>query len=119
MALSDFFRINLPYGMQRNTQDEWFFFNREYMPLGWNQTTGQQSLDNSGAYSEFPVYTKYKGLSDTKILKIVKTLKAVTKDKQGEISRVYFYNDRTNPQIHSEFWEDYLHIIKELSKFTI
>jgi hypothetical protein len=32
MALSDFFRINMPYGLKRNPSDEWFAFNREYMP---------------------------------------------------------------------------------------
>ncbi len=35
MALSDFFRINLPYGMMRNESGEWFVFNREYAPLGF------------------------------------------------------------------------------------
>lgn len=33
MALDDFFRINMPYGMQRNGDGEWFVFNREYKPF--------------------------------------------------------------------------------------
>jgi hypothetical protein len=36
--LTDFFRINLPYGMQKNEKGEWMFFNREYVPLGWNES---------------------------------------------------------------------------------
>jgi hypothetical protein len=40
MPLTDFFRINLPYGLKRNDNDEWFCFNREYVPLGWNSKDG-------------------------------------------------------------------------------
>ncbi len=36
--LSDFFRINLPYGISRTDDNEWFAFNREYLPLGWNDS---------------------------------------------------------------------------------
>lgn len=36
MALTDFFRINLPYGIKCNDKNEWATFNREYMPLGSN-----------------------------------------------------------------------------------
>lgn len=34
--LADFFRINMPYGMKQNKEGKWIIFNREYMPLGWN-----------------------------------------------------------------------------------
>ena len=30
MALTDFFRINLPYGIRKNDKGEWVAFNREY-----------------------------------------------------------------------------------------
>jgi hypothetical protein len=29
MSLTDFFRINLPYGMNKNENGEWICFNRE------------------------------------------------------------------------------------------
>ena len=38
MGLFDFFRVNLPYGLKKNSKKEWIAFNREYMPLGWNTT---------------------------------------------------------------------------------
>lgn len=31
MALTDFTRINLPYGIERNEKGEWTAFNREYL----------------------------------------------------------------------------------------
>jgi hypothetical protein len=34
MALTDFFRINLPYGLKKKLDNKWFIFNREDMPLG-------------------------------------------------------------------------------------
>ena len=34
--LSDFFRINFPYGLMRNENGEWTAFNRDYLPLGHN-----------------------------------------------------------------------------------
>ena len=37
MALTDFFRINLPYGIVRDSKGRWSAFNREYLPLGWNE----------------------------------------------------------------------------------
>lgn len=32
--MTDFFRINMPYGMVKNSKGEWCFFNREYTYLG-------------------------------------------------------------------------------------
>ena len=32
--MTDFFRINMPYGMLRNDAGEWMFFNSEYTALG-------------------------------------------------------------------------------------
>jgi hypothetical protein len=40
MSLTDFFRKNLPYGIARNENGEWMAFNREYLPLGFNTTHG-------------------------------------------------------------------------------
>lgn len=44
MPLSDFFRINLPYGIKRNSKNEWFAFNREYVPIGWNKKDHEKSF---------------------------------------------------------------------------
>jgi len=55
--LSDFFRINLPYGIERNDKGEWKAFNREYMPIGYNN-------DRKGMVEDDRLYTKYKGVTE-------------------------------------------------------
>ncbi|MDF2856856.1 MAG: hypothetical protein K0Q87_2707 [Neobacillus sp.] len=119
MSLTDFFRINLPYGIKKNSSGEWFAFNREYVPLGWNTTRNSESIYEQNPYDEQPIYTKFKGLTEHSILNIVKDLEAIKKNENGEINCVFFYNDRTNPQSNPQFWNDYFEIIKAFSKFEI
>jgi hypothetical protein len=119
MPLTDFFRINLPYGLKKNSKDEWFVFNREYVPLGWNSDEGRESIFDDKSYSKFPVYTKYKGLTEGAILKIIKDTDRIQRNDDGEIVRVFFYNDKTNPQSSPKYWNDYFDIIKGFSKFKI
>jgi hypothetical protein len=119
MALTDFFRINLPYGLKKNSTGEWFVFNREYVPLGWNSTDGHESIYDDKSFSKFPVYTKYKGLTETAILKVIKDPDRIQRNDAGEIVRIFFYYDKTNPQSSPEYWNDYFNIIKAFSKFEI
>jgi hypothetical protein len=116
MPLSDFFRINLPYGMEKNANNEWFAFNREYVPLGWN-TKDSSFFNEMKTNGELPIHTKFKGLTDNAISKIITNPDRVQKNKAGEIVTVFFYNDATNPQSKPQYWDDYFAIIKELSKF--
>jgi hypothetical protein len=119
MALTDFFRINLPYGMKRNSNNEWFFFNREYVPLGWN-TTNRKSLHSDAAYSELPVYTKYNHLSEKILLKLAwDSINGIQRNDNSEIEKVFFYNDKTNPQTTPKYWPDYLGKIQLLSKCEV
>lgn len=60
MALSYFFRINLPYGIARNENDEWMAFNREYLPIGFSDKQNGFDIDISSSY---PVHNAYKGLT--------------------------------------------------------
>jgi hypothetical protein len=116
MALTDFFRINFPYGMKCNNDDEWFVFNREYIPLGYNdQFAITGSIDSKQTYSHIPVYTKYKGLTEAAIERLNPV--TIQRDKTGKIKFVFFYNDRTNPQSNPKYWDNYFKIIKALSRF--
>lgn len=78
-----------------------------------------QSIFDDKAYSEMPVYTKYKGLTENAILKIIKDVDRIQRNDEGEIVRVFFYYDKTNPQSNSKYWTDYFEIIKAFSKFEI
>ncbi|MFN3851342.1 MAG: hypothetical protein ACK4NY_18035 [Spirosomataceae bacterium] len=117
MALTDFFRINLPYGITNIKDDQWFVFNREYLPLGWNDKSKQQSIFDENSYSEFPVHTKYDGLTERAILKIIKDSEAIQRDENGKLKTIFFYNDGRNPKSNPEHWNNYFKIIKAFSKF--
>ncbi len=117
MALTDFFRINLPYGLKRNEHDEWFVFNREYVPLGWNSIQRQESIFKENVYGEMPIYTKYKGLTEKKILDIIKDTGSLKRDENGRIVRIFLYNDTTNPTNNPKYWNDYFEKIKKFSAF--
>ena len=119
MALTDFFRINLPYGLKKTANNEWYVFNREYMPLGWNTTKGQQTIHSETAYNEFPIRTKYKGLTEKAILKILTNPDRIQRDEGGQIVTIFFYDDGTNPQSTPKYWGDYFDIIKAFSKFNV
>jgi hypothetical protein len=118
MGLIDFFRINLPYGLKRNSSNEWFVFNREYVPLGWNSIKDQKSIFDDKSYSELPVHTKYKGLNDSVIASIFTDPESIHRDESGVIKSVFFYNDGTNPVNDGRHWDAYIKKIKALSKLT-
>lgn len=119
MSLGDFFRINLPYGIKRNFANEWFAFNREYMPLGWNSTQHKKSIFDDTGYLQYPIYTKYKGVTEKELIKIAQNESAIHRNERGEIQSIFLYNDRTNPQNDPKFWPEYFEKIKLLSKFTV
>lgn len=110
--LADFFRINFPYGIIKDSSNGWACFNREYMPLGWNKAE-QPSINHGGAFAHLPIYTRYKGLTEAKLLKLAQG--TVRRDDNGKINMVFFYNDRTNPQSEPEHWNKYFERIQLLS----
>ena len=114
--LSDFFRINLPYGLIKNENGEWMAFNREYKPLGYNNTDSN--------VPDLPVYTCYKGLTDKLIMDIVGHDKsAVNLDENGNIKRFWLYNDSTNPMNqgnkNNKYWDIYWKKLKRLATLDI
>lgn len=107
--LTDFFRINMPYGIKKNDKGEWMAFNREYKPLGFKTTEQVRDQD-------YPIHVKYKGLSDALLLKIAHTDgQSVTRAIDGSIERIFLYNDRTNPTNDPSFWPDYFDKLEVLS----
>lgn len=114
--LTDFFRINLPYGIKKNSKGEWAAFNREYQPLGFNKTS--QTLP-SEEFDKLFVYTKYTGLTESLLLKIASEERFAKRDEKGKIQMVFLYNDGSNPMkedSNSELWKNYFAKLKLLSK---
>jgi len=115
--LNNFFRINLPYGIAKSEDGKWMAFNREYMPLGFNDQKYKEHPGHS--YKDIPIYTKYKRLTDNFLTKLVGDEKFIARNSDGEITKVFFYDDATNPvnNTKSELWESYFNKIQKLARF--
>lgn len=115
--LSDFFKINFPYGLVRNDNGEWTPFNREYMPLGYNSKV---HYDSDKEMSDTPIYTKYIGLTERALLQVANSKESVKLDDSGKICKVWLYDDLTNPMNQSiktnPYWEEYWKKLQILSK---
>jgi len=93
--LTNFLRINMPYGLIRNESNEWMAFNREYMPLGFNNERSELKeslgLDSNGnpfkAYTQFPLFTKYRNITNDFLEKVATS---VNYKNNGEIVRIFF-----------------------------
>jgi len=99
--LTNFFRINFPYGLTQNEKGEWFAFNKEYCPLGFNNLDYQVTIDESNNILEnLPIYTAYKNLNIAfvkKLISIDKDYKAVQCTEDGTIKYIFLYDESTNP----------------------
>lgn len=103
----------MPYGMERNEKWEWFVFNREYKPLGWNTWEHIEK-------GEMPIFVKYEGLGEATLLKLACNIESsVRRDENGEIYQIWFYNDATNPKDDHRHWPAYFERIKKLSKLKV
>lgn len=117
--LSDFFRINMPYGIARNDNGEWLAFNREYLPIGFNSSNYKDNFHINDT-SNFPIHTSYKGLTEKKLLSLAgDDASAIKRNDDNEIITVFFYSDGTNPVNQSsddrELWKQYFDKLKVLS----
>lgn len=114
--LSDFFRINLPYGLAKNDKGEWFAFNREYLPIGFNDLNLKKS-----DFFDYPIYTKYKNISEKVLSNVAISEKSIRRNEKGEIDKIWLYDDSTNPLSidKKEAWENYFNKLKKLSKLKI
>lgn len=112
--LDNFFRINMPYGLKKNSDNTWLVFNREYMPLGWNAISHKKSIHQDMPYSDLPIYTMYESLDEYKLKLISHDEGSIVVGDDGKINLVFLYNDRTNPTNNSKYWETYFEKIKLL-----
>lgn len=113
--LSDFFRINLPYCIERVEGDKWRCLNREYQPLGMN-TRNRTEADNS----KLPISTSYERLTENFIQKLVDGRDKIHRDDAGQIYKFFLYDDGTNPMNQAKestkLWDAYFDKLKKLSR---
>ncbi|MFW0716216.1 hypothetical protein [Pedobacter sp. N23S346] len=118
MALTDFFRINFPYGIAFIPKMGWYAFNREYMPLGWHKK--DHTAFNSSTVEEIQkISSFYKGLSEKLLHELADESDSIERDDSGEITRIWFYSDSNNPNNDLKNWEPYIKKIKKLAKLKV
>jgi hypothetical protein len=113
--LCDFFRINMPYGIDKDESVKWMAFNREYRPIGFY--SGERFDDHS-----LPNYVKYHGLTEVKLLQLADNEEHnLKRDDHGNICKVFFYNDETNPASYhpDQNWKLYLEKLKILAQLKV
>lgn len=106
--MTDFFRINMPYGMVKNNKGESCFFNREYTYLG--------SKERGKIQEDPPFFCQYIGITND-FLESLAEENSIERDEKGRITRIWFYNDATTParvKIDDELWNTYINKIKKL-----
>lgn len=106
MALVNFGSICFPYCIKQNDNGSFVVLNREYEPLGFNNS-------NSGYSSmELPINTSYHELSlaYSKILKIGDGVHI-----QNEGKDIFLYDDATNPFYNKKYMKSYFDKLKILA----
>lgn len=93
-------RAAFPYGMHRNPDGSWTFFNRQYKTLGY--------LGKDWSNWDDPNYKMpLKGLGP-------KTLEKLSHDGTVSGDRIYFYDDATIPESSPQAMTAYLEKLKIL-----
>jgi hypothetical protein len=126
MALTDFFRINLPYGIRRNSKNQWIAFNREYLPLGGNNSFDlTKTVAHNDTYSYLSLHTEYKRLTEKTIMDIAQLDKEkwvkdqeyfIRRDNDEKIQILFLYTDSTNPMTYPEKWDIYCQKLRLLAR---
>ena len=103
--LGDFRAIYLPYCLDRQDDGSYAVLNRQYKPVGFN-------TDNFIKYNDYPVTTKFKGLGPG-------TAKKLSPDGDGDLDRIYLYDDGCNPLNSLNHMESYLKKLSILAKLQV
>ena len=127
--MDTFFAINMPYGLRRNKYGQWMVFNREYMPLGYNSTTHQESMsgfpdEEDYAYKKQPIYTSYEGLTEKLLLLLADDNEDnIRRDNLGRIYGVHLYDMYTCPiNFHKPSdsnWTNYTKKLKIIAELRV
>jgi len=91
-------------------------FNRERMNLGINKSDScfEFGKDTEG----LNIYTSYSNLDEKTLKSLIDSEDLVTRDSNGKIIRIYFYDDKSNPiysKPNSLLWNRYFEKLQRLS----
>jgi hypothetical protein len=112
-----FYLFNVPYGLKRNSKNQWIAFNREYLPLGWNSDEDvTKTVGHNDIYCDMPLYTSYPNLTETLLKKIAWGEDGIKRDENGNIKMVFLYGGGHHPRLGIPQQENYFQRILLLSE---
>jgi len=118
MISPSFLHVNLPYGIRKNADGEWYAFNRMYLPLGIKDRAALR-LDNKvlpqDEYDRLFIGTPYAGLTETLLTKLA--VNRIERDKDNSIICIWLYNGE--PLSNTTLLNEYFDKLKTLSKLKI
>jgi hypothetical protein len=101
MSLRTNFRWNYgPYCIQRLTDGTWLPLNRRYKPLGLCQLSAWVDYDKFGGFTV--------NMTEALASEMIADSDSIWRNDAGEITRVYFYGDGTNPDISGAHFKSYM-----------
>jgi len=96
-------------------------FNREYLPLGYNDQNSWQQENNG--YSDVPVHTNYGKISNALLQELADEATDISKNEEGDIIKIWLYSDGTNPSNSGsnsvKYWNKYFDKLRKLSMLEI
>lgn len=117
-AFSNFFQINMPYGVIFKANGQVVCFNREYAPLG--HLKSNESYLAWSNESDLPIFGNYEPVSDDLLRKISIDGKIDVLEDGTRI--IWLYLDDSNPTHHPKSdkkWQAYFDKIRMLSELGV
>lgn len=111
MALTDFFRINMPYGIVKNEKGQWAAYNREYLPLGMTDETRPRITDFSANQEHF---STYQGMTEEFLFSLLGKDCVLKRNEYMAINQLFFY--KNGDILQTDELDSYFKRLKELSK---
>lgn len=119
--MDNFFKINMPRGMVKNSNGQWTLFNREFLPLGHRPDGAQCPSVFGNSYLDLPIHHRYIGATEELLIKLSENGGELDRrEADNSIYKVQFYTQNTNPTVDPYYWDSYFNKIKllgELKRF--
>lgn len=117
-AFSNFFRINMPYGVIFKANGQIVCFNREYAPLG--HLKSNESYFTWPNESDLPIFGNYEPVSKEFLRKIAIDHKIDVREDGSRV--IWLYLDDSNPTNYPKSdkkWLAYFDKIRMLSELSV
>ena len=111
-----FFKLHMPFGLQKRRDGKWVVFNRFFAPLGVaskEEKPGIMMAEDGAGQQASATYS----LTEKAVLKIVGETN-VERNKKGEIERFYLFDKDVLPPKTGKAWQHYVSKLAALTRLS-